>query len=142
MKKSLDIEIIWGGYYASIPADEDVVGVFRLLDFNRDWYHAALLDETFDAVPKLEQVVAKPLWVDSVPIDSKNLVYGEELQVIGSKPLTQDDLEGYIRFLEAHAVPSEEVKTLIKQVIGLSHEPPLSLHLEIVDEQLVVTELK
>ena len=140
MRKSLDIDIVWGGYYATIPADGGEISVFRLLDFDRDAYHAALFTEKFSTVPELEEIAAETPFIGHAPINARALLNKDECRLIGGKPLTRDDLDGYMCYLQAHEVPQEEMDELAERIIGFSHQPPLSLHLEIVDEELVITE--
>jgi hypothetical protein len=140
MRKSLDIDIVWGGYYATIPADGSEISVFRLLDFNRDAYHAALFTAKFNTVPELEEIAEIEPFIGHAPIDTRALLNKDELRLIGGKPLNRDDLDGYMCYLEAHEVPREQTHELVEQLLDFSHQPPLSLHLEIVDEELVITE--
>ena len=140
MRKSLDIDIVWGGYYATIPAEGGEISVFRLLDFNRDAYHAVLFTDKFSTVPELEEIAAIEPFIGHAPIDTRALLNKDELRLIGGKPLTRDDLYGYMCYLEGHEVPQKEMHELAEQLIDFSRQPPLSLHLEIVDEELVITE--
>ena len=134
------VEIAWGGYYATIPADGGEISVFRILDFNRDAYHAALFSEKFREVPDLEEIAARQPFIGHAPIDAKGLLHRDELRLIGGKPLSRDDLAGYMYYLEAHEVPEAEIDELIERLIEFSQQPPLRLRLEIVEEELVITE--
>ncbi|MGL5075520.1 MAG: hypothetical protein ACRDBG_06710, partial [Waterburya sp.] len=131
----------WGGYYVSKPADEDKFSVFRLLDFNRDAYHAALFAETFPSPPKLKHITAMSPFIGHAPFDARGLVVGNnEIRLIGGKPLSRDDLDGYMYYLEAHEVSQDEMNELSERLISLSYQPPLQVNLKIVDDKLVISE--
>ena len=140
MVKSLDIDIVWGGFYATTTPDDDEFSVFRLLDFNRDSYHIALYDEQFDSVPKFDDISATGPYIAHTPIDVKALLNKKEILLIHAKPLVSEDLEGYMSYLEAHGVPQEKLDEIVQRLIGFSNGPPLRLHLEMVDEELVITQ--
>ena len=140
MSISLDLDIVWGGYYASIPADGGEISAFRLLDFNRDAYHAALFAEKFTAIPTLDELVTLSPFIGHAPIDARALVRDDKLRLIGGKPLNYDDIEGYMYYLDNCGVPQEEMDELAKKIIAFSHEPPLSIRLKIVGEKLVISE--
>lgn len=138
MRKSLDIDIAWGGYYGSIT-DSGEISVFRLLDFNRVAYHTALFTEEFTSFPTVEELVMLSPFIGHAPIDARALLNEAEIRLIGSKPLTLDDLEGYMYYLNDHGDPQEEIDEFAGKIIGLSHEQPLRIHLEIVNDELVIS---
>jgi hypothetical protein len=140
MRKSLEIDLAWGGFYASIPAEGGDMTVFRLLDFNRDAYHAAMFAEKFSVLPTLEQLTSLTPFIGHAPIDARGLIRDDDLRLIGSKPLTRADLEGYMYYLEAHEVPQAEMDELAERLISFSSEHPLRLQLEIVDDELLISE--
>jgi hypothetical protein len=102
MKTQLNLDLVWGGYYASISSDNSKISVFRMLDFNRDAYHAALFAEEFTDTPKLEQLKDLSPFIGHAPIDARSLLLNDDLQMIGRQELSRSDLEGYIYYLEAH----------------------------------------
>lgn len=136
-----DIDFLWGGYYASKEEGSDQFGAFRLLDFNRDAYHAALFNEKFDELPTVESLRALSPFIGHVPIDSRALLRERELQLIGGSPLTEEDLEGYMIYLEHHEMSKEERTELANNLLGFSTEPPLRLRLHLVEDELAITEL-
>ncbi len=140
MKDSLDIDLAWGGYYASTNRDEGNVSVFRLLDFNSTAYHAAIFKEKFASTPTLGALANLSPFIGHAPIDAKALLRNDDLRLLGATPLSRNDLEGYVYYLEAHEVPAEEIEELIERILEFTNEPPLRLHLEIVDDELVVSE--
>ncbi|MGG6239639.1 hypothetical protein ACQ4N7_13510 [Nodosilinea sp. AN01ver1] len=141
MEKQLNLDLVWGGYYASISSDDGQVSVFRMLDFNRDAYHAALFAEKLTDTPTLEQLRDLFPSIGHVPIDARSLLLNDDLQMIARKELSHSDLEGYIYYLEAHEVPQEEINDLVERILGFSrNELPLHLCLEIIEDQLVISE--
>lgn len=141
MKTQLNLDLVWGGYYASISSDDGQVSVFRMLDFNRDAYHAALFAEKFTDTPNLEQLKDLYPFIGHVPIDARALLLNDDLQMIGRQELSLSDLEGYIYYLEVNEVPQEEIDDLVEKILGFSRdEPPLRLRLEIIEDQLVISE--
>ena len=139
MSIPLDIDIAWGGYYASIPLDGGEIRIFRLLDFNQYAYHAALFTEKFATVPTVEELLSLSPFIGHAPIDARALVLqDDELRLIGDRALSGDDLEGYMTYLEAHEVAEDKQNELAERLIAYSTEPPLSLRLEIVDDELVI----
>jgi hypothetical protein len=100
MSKSLDIDIVWGGYYASIPADNNEISVFRLLDFNRDVYHAVLFSNKFTTVPTLEELTMLSPLICHAPIDARALVREDELRLIGGKPIAREVVRRLGRAIE------------------------------------------
>ena len=53
MKSVLNMDVLFGGYYASKEQNSDRYGLFRLLDFGPDAYQAALFLQKFDQVPTI-----------------------------------------------------------------------------------------
>lgn len=146
MSNPLDLDVLWGGYYASIPKDESSpdesgISIFRLLDFTQDAYHAALYGETFTKMPVLGDLVSLTPWLGHAPIALDSLLSGNDIQLIGGKPLTLDDLDGYLYYLEDFGVSEEERNELIQGLLTFSqHESPTKLRLEFVDNELRITE--
>lgn len=83
MSNFTDIDIAFGGYYASIPEDGSAVSVFRLLDIDRFAYHAALYQERFANLPTVEQLAAIRPFIGHAPIDTRLLVGEAEVRLIG-----------------------------------------------------------
>lgn len=139
MNNSLDIDIAWGGYYASTSPEEGTVSIFRLLDFNRDAYHAAFFREKFTVAPTMEEAAALSPFIGHAPIDARALLQSKDLQLVGSKPLTQDDLDGYAYYLEAHGMTPEETQSLLNNILQFAQQPPLKIRMEIVNDELAVS---
>ncbi|MBE9099224.1 hypothetical protein [Vacuolonema iberomarrocanum] len=141
MSNPLDLDVLWGGYYASIPKDGSGISVFRLLDFTRDAYHAALYGETFTTMPALDDLVSLAPWLGHAPIALDSLLNEDDVQLIGGKPLSLDDLEGYLYYLEDFGVSEAERNQLVQSLLAFSQsEPPIKLRLELVDNELQMTE--
>jgi hypothetical protein len=139
--------LLWGGYYATVPQDETEkaaagISLFRLLDFNPDAYHAAFYGETFDQMPTLDDVVALTPCIGHLPIDAKALVTEYSVvQLLGGKPLTLDDLDGYLYYLEDHGVSEAERSELAQTVLHFSQqEPPYKVRLELIDGDVQMVE--
>lgn len=136
----MDIDIHWGAYYASKSEDEDGYAVFRLLDFNRDAYHAAIFRERFSSVPVAADIAELSPFVGHAPIDAKSLLAERDLTIVAHKELTPDDLEGYRFYLEHHEYAEDEIEEILTSVVEFSSELPLALSLEIVDGDLKISE--
>jgi len=112
--------------------------LFRLLDFNRDAYHAALFNENFLEIPSLDKIIALVPFIGHVPIDARGLL-NANIQLVGGTPLTSEDLEGYMLYLEYHDVSADKRRELTEQLVSFSYEPPLNLHLEIKEDELHIS---
>lgn len=142
MNEYLDIDIAWGGYYAAVSKDSDNTSVFRLLDFNRDAYHIAIYEETFDVIPSKEEISALSPYIGHAPIDAKGLLNYKQLTLIDSKPLTKEDLLGYMYYLEEFEVSAEDREKLSQSLISFSKEPALKLRLSIDNGELQIKQRK
>jgi hypothetical protein len=141
MKTQLNLDLVWGGYYTLISSDDRHFSVFRMLDFTPDGYHAALFSKKFTNIPDLEQLKNSSPFIRHAPINTRSLLLNDELQMIGRQELSHSDLEGYIYYLEAHEVTQEEIDDLIERILVFSRdEAPLRLRLEIIEDQLVISE--
>jgi hypothetical protein len=141
MSESKIVEIQWGGYYLSHEKDENgQYGLYRLLDFNRYAYHAALFTEKFDAKPSASEVSDLRPFIGHAPMDAKGLLIRDS-ELICSKPLTLADFEGYRMYLEHHEMPEQEIDGLLKSLIEFSQKPPLKLKIWAVDEGLEIEEV-
>lgn len=140
MQTTIDIDITWGGYYASSSKDGSEFSIFRLLDFNRDAVHVAFYKEKYPAVPDLQTLLGCTPLIGHAPIETKTLLTHDQLILIGGQPLTNEDLEGYRYYLLAHQIPEEMIEEHFAKLLFFSQEPPLLAHLEVVDEELTITE--
>jgi hypothetical protein len=135
----VEVDIAWGGYYVSQEPPHAEYRVWRLLDFSQTAYHVALFTERFRAVPTLAEVTALRPFVGHVPLDTRALL-SSPIQLIGTVPLSPDDLEGYMTYLEHHDVPAEQRAELASRLISFSKEAPLRLRLAVIDDQVQVSE--
>ena len=140
MNNVLEIDIAWGGYYACTSKDSDGFSIIRLLDFNRDAYHASLYSEGFKEFPSPEDVMKLTPFIGHAPIDAKGLLNYESISLIDRKPLTQSDLEGYMYYLAEFEVSENERKELTESLISFSKDTPLALRLYISDNELQIEE--
>jgi len=119
----LIFDLAWGGYYTSRGEQGDW-GVFRLLDFNNEAYHAALYQERFPSAPTLEEASALQPAVGHAPIAVGQLV-NFPATLIGAQPLDADSLVGYGMYLEYVGLPTVEIEPFLEKLILTSHQPPL-----------------
>ncbi len=135
MKQSADIDILWGSYYVSQEEGSEEFSLFRLLDFNRDAYHAALFNENFLAIPSLDKILSLVPFVGHAPIDASGLL-NANIQLVGGAPLTSEDLQGYMLYLEYHDLSADQRRELTERLISCSYEPPLhfALHNLLMEE--------
>ncbi len=140
MSEYLDIDLAWGGIYACTSADESEISIIRLLDFNRDAYHAALFDETFEEIPPDDAVETLSPFIGHVPIDAKGLLNNEKMVLICRQPLTRNCLEGYMYYLEEFEVPEDEREELMSSLIAFSKNDPLQLRLCLSNGELQIEE--
>ncbi|MCB1052286.1 MAG: hypothetical protein KDC71_16920 [Acidobacteria bacterium] len=138
----MDIDLQWGGFYACRESDAKPgeYGLIRILDFNRDAYHAALYQERFDQIPSIESVQDLHPFIGHVPIDARGLLNYEELILIGGPVLTEDDLVGYRIYLENHEVPNSEIDKLVIKLADFGKDKPLKLRLSLVNNELMIQE--
>lgn len=140
MSEYLDIDLAWGGFYARTSADESEISIIRILDFNRDTYHVALFDESFEEIPGTDVVEALSPFIGHVPIDAKGLLNNDTMVLICRKPLTRDCLEGYMYYLEEFEVPEDEREELMDSLIAFSRDNPLKLRLYLSNDELQIEE--
>jgi hypothetical protein len=140
MRDSRDIEIAWGGYYASTATESGVVSVFRLIDFNREVLHSSLYSEEFGMVPSFHDAASLTPFVRHVPIDARTLLRDDDLQFLGASPLRNGDIEGYMLYLEQMGVAESVRAELATRLMAFSHQPALPLRLSLVDDLLRVEE--
>lgn len=142
MNKSVDFDVAWGGYYATFSEDEQNVSIFRLLDFNRNAYHVALFSEKFDSIPSENEIKKLSPSIGHVPIDSKGLLNFDKIVLITTKDLTEQDLAGYMYYLESFEVPDNERDELMRSLIAFCKEPPIKLNLYIDNGELKLRDRK
>lgn len=133
-KRTVKLEIMWGGYYICRERESGQFRVFRLLDFYEVDHHMALFREKFPAAPSLAEVTALKPSVWHLPLDTRALL-DPPVQLIGARPLERADLEGYMVYLEHHGTSSAERAALETRLIGFSHEPPLRIELPVVEDR-------
>ena len=138
--QELDIDIAWGGIYTSKSEDSDSYGVFRLLDFNQEAYHASLYTEKFVARPTFDEVRELSPFIGHAPIDTRALFNETDLTLLGSTPLSQVDFDGYSIYLEHHGVPSGEIEDLIAKLIHFSIQPPLKIRMNLDGDYFSIEE--
>lgn len=136
--KAMDIDIQWGAYY--LTKEDNQYRVFRLLDFNRYAYHAAIFKETFATRPTKDEVLLLTPFIGHAPIDAKALLQDKSIQLLASAPLKREDLEGYRYYLEEQGITTNEMEELIQRIMELSTQPPLQLRLEIVGNELEISQ--
>ena len=73
----MEIDMQWGGYYASKKSSEHVYSIFRILDFGNYSYQAALFREKFPSLPTIEEVLKLNPFAGHVPIRSISLLEQE-----------------------------------------------------------------
>ena len=137
----MEIDIQWGGYYASKKSSEHVYSIFRILHFGRYSYQAALFREKFPSLPTLEEVLKLNLFAGHVSIRSTSLLEEENLCLLGGSILTRHDLAGYEYFLEAHGEEQSEIEEVLTKLIEYSKEPPIKAKLEIVGEEIDIEQM-
>lgn len=136
--KAMDIDIQWGAYY--LTKEDNQYRVFRLLDFNRYAYHAAIFKETFTSRPTKEETLQFTPFIGHAPIDAKALLKEGNIQLLAAAPLKKEDLEGYRYYLEEQGMTNSELDELIQRIMEFSTQPPLQLRLEIVDDELEISQ--
>jgi hypothetical protein len=136
----MDIDIQWGGYYVSKDKNSGQYSVFRLLDFNRYAYHAAIFKERFSETPKPEDILTLTPYIGHAPIDAKALLNDELVILAAIAPLKKEDLEGYRFYLEHNEMTESDIDDLFRNIIEFSNQPSLKLSLELVDGELEISE--
>lgn len=140
MNTELEIDIAWGGYYASRSEDDGKIAIFRLIDFNQEAYHIALYNEKFDENPNISQLTSLTPFIGHAPIDSKGLLALDGLKFIGTKALTNSDLEGYKYYLEANDAPEDFITEITASLLRFSNEPRMHLLLKLVNGELEISQ--
>lgn len=135
---AMDIDIQWGAYY--LTKEDNQYRVFRLLDFNRYAYHAAIFKETFTTRPTKDEILQLTPFIGHAPIDAKNLLQEDSIWLLASAPLKKEDLAGYRYYLEEQGMTTSELDELIQRIMEFSTQPPLQLQLEIVDDELEISQ--
>jgi hypothetical protein len=138
VRESRIIDIAFGGLYASTQVDTGQVSLFRLLDFSLDAVHVTLYGEKFDAAPSAADASALSPVILHAPIDARTLLRDDDLQLIREDPLSPEDLEGYVTYLEAMGASEDERGELVRRLMELSRKRPLRVRLRAVGDALVV----
>ncbi len=131
-RTTADLDLAWGGFYASRESETAEFRVFRLLDFVNDAYHATLYKEKFSALPNAAEIATLTPLILHVPMSASDLI-SQPVHLCGSEPLTPAALAGYLIYLEQHDVSEADRASLQAKLISLSHDAPLRLTLT-VDE--------
>ena len=134
MAKTVSIQ--WGGFYTS-QQEGGRYGVFRLLDFTNEAYHAAIFREKFTTQPTWSDVQNLRPLIGHAPISSLQF-YHEEIKLIGSVPLKADELEGYEIYLDNLQYTRDEIEEIRGNLLNNSQLGPLMVILSIVDGTLKV----
>jgi hypothetical protein len=142
LSEHLEIDIAWGGYYASVSREDNEISVFRLLDFNRDAYHIAMYRETFESIPEKSVVKSLSPFIGHAPLDTRSLLLNKKVVLLGSEPLEREDLDGYMYYLQEFDVSEAEREKLITSLIAFGMESPLPLRLFKTGEELQIQERK
>lgn len=135
----VDVDIAWGGFYASVSEDSGTISVFRLLDFNRDAYHVAIYSEKFDSTPSVKEIISLSPFIGHAPIDTRALINNKSVVLFGEKELTTSDLEGYMYYLEEFGVSEGDREKLTNSLISYSKEQPLKLRLSLEENNLQIS---
>ena len=136
--KDTIIDFQFGGFYA--VKDEDGYGVIRLLDLPGDSYHYQMFDATFPKVPSFEQIESLKPFILHVPMEIAALI-GKEITLIGHRPLTSDDLQGYAFYLEEMGADEQGIKAHFEQLISLSANQPSKMRLFIENGEVLAEHL-
>jgi hypothetical protein len=131
------IETQWGGYYSSKGKDNKYT-VFRLLDLNKDAYHAQLFTEEFDHTPTFEEVKKLSPYILHVPIALGGILNNVELTLLGYEELSVPDFEGYSEYLRHMGVEDLQIKNLLEKLIGFSKQKPIKISIRKTDGEEVV----
>ncbi len=140
MRDSRVMDLAFGGLYASTNIETGKVSLFRLLDFNVDAVHVTMYEQTFDAVPSVADVRALSPFIWHAPIDARTLLRDDDLQLIGEHPLSAEDLDGYMTYLEAMGVSEDERRTLGQELMAFSRKRGMRVRLRADGDRLVVEE--
>lgn len=127
MKNTLELDLVWGGYYACKEQESGKFTLFRLLDFNQESYHYALFSEEFEELPTIEDIKNLKPFIGHIPHGTASLLLCDSLTLIHRKPLTQEDLDGYIYYLSEFNVSKDELDELIKDIIEFSYQMTLPI---------------
>jgi hypothetical protein len=124
------VELQLGGYYANKTAGNNTAdGMYeiqRLLDIDEEtWaYHGQLFSEEFDHIPAFDEVQGLSPWISHVPIDIDDLIRSKELTLLGHRPLTTADTEGYAVYLTEMGYEPAEIEPYINELLERSKLPP------------------
>ena len=140
MRDSRVMDLAFGGLYASMNIETGKVSLFRLLDFNVDAIHVTMYEQTFDAVPTAADVRALSPFIWHAPIDARTLLRDDDLELIGENPLSPEDLDGYLTYLEAIGMSEDERRTRVQELMAFSRKRGIRVRLRADGDRLVVEE--
>jgi len=140
LRDSRVIDLAFGGWYASTNLETGKVSLFRLLDFNLDAVHVTMYEQTFDAVPSAADVRALSPFIWHAPIDARTLLRDDDLELIGEQPLSAEDLDGYMTYLEAMGMSENERRTRVQELMAFSLKRGIRVRLRADGDGLVVEE--
>jgi hypothetical protein len=133
------VDIQWGGYY--IIKEEGKFRVFRLLDFNKDAYHAQLFQEKFDNPPTFEEVKGLKPFIWHAPIAVASLLDRDGFRLIGQEKLDEQALAGYEEYLRQMGVQDTAAKDMVNRLIEYSSQTPMKVRLTKSADGVTVTPL-
>ena len=122
--EELTLKVHWGGFYATKGVGEKDFSVFRLIDINPGFYHAAIYEETFPELPTFEEVrFLQP----EKHHESRPAI--ELLKIapvyIGHKALYETDVIEYGGFLLRRGYSELQTRKELGRVIYASWDEPL-----------------
>jgi hypothetical protein len=129
--------IYWGGYYSS--EEDGKLGVFRLLDFNKDAYHVQLFKEKFEDIPSDKELKKLSPAVLHAPFGVGGLLHRKSLRLIAHSTLDKHTLRGYAEFLKQQGHDEVYVKEMIDRLITFSKEGPTKVRLVVKNKQTIVS---
>jgi len=134
------ILVQWGGYYASEEAGG--FGVFRLLDFNRQGYHAQLFREKFDHSPSLSEIQKLEPFLWHAPIAIGALMNKEAMKLVGHDSLDEHALMGYEEYLRQMGAEESAIKELLARLIEFSNRKPMRVRLAQSADGVTITPME
>jgi hypothetical protein len=115
------LDIAWGGYYCR--PDEGGFSVVRLLDLDPWAVHLTLFRRTWEVVPSLDEALAEEPLILHVPVAAGQVLEWSDAQLLGARPLTEDDLLGYRTYAEAMGADPQELAASVAAIVHNSNVP-------------------
>jgi hypothetical protein len=137
--KEVLFELKWGGYYA-MREGKGHYRVFRLMDFTTHTLDISWYRESFVYRPSLEEVAELTPFVQFYAIDTRTLLNQREIHLLGYHALTQDDIEGFRSYKLIDVMDTVATEKRVKVIVDLSKQPPRKLRLNLVDDEVVITD--